>query len=273
MSVHGVSQVARLEVRKLGAQLRITVLLWACALGPIALVGVLKLASTTPADTLFGRWVQVSGLATPLVVLGFAGQWVFPILASIVAGDVFASEDRFATWKIVLSRSRNRAEVFAGKCLAGLGFAVVSATLVLVGSTLAGLLLVGRDPMFNLSGTLVEARGGTGLVLLSGLSQAMPVLTFASMALMLSVVSRNSLVGVGGPVLVGLLMQLLALTDLPPVARMLLPSGAFASWHGLWLDDPVTAPIWAGAGSCLALTVMFLATAGMVFGRRDVVVR
>lgn len=273
MRLSGVAQVAGLEARKLAAQLRVNVLLWACVLGPIALVGVLKLASSTPADTLFGRWVHVSGLAIPLVVLGFAGQWAFPVLASIVAGDVFASEDRFATWKLVLSRSRNRAEVFVGKCLVGFGFALVAVALVIISSTLAGLLLIGRDPMFNLSGTLVEAKGGAALVLLSGLSQLMPVLMFASLALMLSVVSRNSLVGVGVPVLIGLLMQLMALTDLPPVLRMLLPSGAFASWHGLWLDDPVTAPIWVGSGACLAMTLTFVAVAGIAFGRRDVVVR
>lgn len=273
MSVGGVAQVAGLEVRKLAAQIRVNVLLWACVLGPIALVGVLKLATTTPADTLFGRWVHVSGLAIPLVVLGFAGQWAFPVLASIVAGDVFASEDRFATWKLVLSRSRNRTEVFAGKCLVGLGFAVVALSLVMISSTLAGLLLVGQSPMFNLSGTLVDAKGGAVLVLLSGLSQVMPVLAFASLALMLSVVSRNSLVGVGVPVLVGLIVQLMALIDLPPMLRMLLPSGAFASWRGLWLDEPVTAPIWVGAGACLVMTLAFVSVAGVVFGRRDVAVR
>lgn len=273
MTTRGVIQVTRLEARKLAAQVRINVVLWACVVGPIALVGVLKLASSTPADTLFGRWVHLSGLAIPLVVLGFAGQWAFPILASLVAGDVFASEDRFATWKLVLSRSRSRAEVFAGKCVVGVGFAVLAALLVLTSSMLAGLLLVGGDPMFNLSGTLVESRRGIELVTLSALSQLMPIIMFAALALMLSILTRNSLVGVGAPVLVGLVVQLLALIDLPPLVRSLLPSGAFASWHGLWLDDPVTGPIWVGAASCLILAMVFLTVAAVVFARRDVAVR
>ena len=76
----------------------------------------MRVQSSVPTDTLFGRTVGESGFAVPLVVLGFAALWVFPVLASIVSGDLFSSEDRYGTWTTVLTRSRSRGELFAGRC-------------------------------------------------------------------------------------------------------------------------------------------------------------
>ena len=69
----------------------------------------MRVQSSLPADTLFGRAVTDSGFAIPLVVLGFAALWPLPVLASIAGGDVFSAEDRYGTWKTVLTRSRSRA--------------------------------------------------------------------------------------------------------------------------------------------------------------------
>lgn len=269
----GCWQVVRLELRKLRAQLHVRVLVWACVLAPVALVVVLRVQSSTPADTLFGRWVQATGFATPLVVLGFAGQWAFPALASVVAGDIFAGEDRHATWKAVLSRSRRRSEVFVAKVVVALAFALVACALLVVSSLAAGVLLVGRDPLPNLSGTLVPAADATELVLFSTLTQLAPVVAMASLALLLSVLTRNALVAVGGPVVLGLVLQLVALADIPPLVRVLLPSGAFASWRGLWLDDRWTEPLWLGLASMTGCTALLLGVAAAVFVRRDLVVR
>jgi ABC-2 type transport system permease protein len=273
MSASGVARVIRLEVSKLSSQLVVTVVLWVCVLAPVLLVLALKVQSGTPADTLFGRWVHASGLAIPLVVMGFAGQWALPAIASIVAGDVFSSEDRYSTWKLVLGRSRNRAEVFTAKTVVALGFAVLAACLVILSSLAAGLLLVGRQPLLNLSGTLVPAGKGAWLVLLSGLVQLAPVVTMAAIALLLSVLTRNSLVGVAGPVLLGLVIQLVTLVDLPPVLRSLLPSGTFAAWHGLWLDNQILGPIGLGCIACAVLTVACVTASAVVFLRRDLEVR
>lgn len=269
----GCWQVVRLEVRKLAAQLHVVVLVWACALIPVALVVVLRVQSSTPADTLFGRWVQATGFATPLVVMSFAGQWAFPALASVVAGDMFAGEDRHATWKAVLSRSRRRSEVFVGKVLVASVFAVLACSLLIGSSLFAGILLIGRDPVLDLSGALVPAGEATGLVLLSGLTQLAPVLMMTSLALLLSVVTRNALVAVAGPVVLALVLQLVALADIPLRVRLLLPSGAFASWRGLWLDDPWTEPLWTGLASSLSLTALLVGIAAVVFHWRDLAVR
>ena len=92
-------------------------LILACWIGPAIAVIVVSGQSTLPSDTLFGREMHATGWAGALVVLSFAGSWFFPLLTSVVAGDVFSSEDRYGTWATVLTRSRSRAEIFAGKTL------------------------------------------------------------------------------------------------------------------------------------------------------------
>ena len=51
------------------------------------------------------------------------------MLASVVAGDIFASEDRQSTWKTVLTRSCSRGEIFVGKTLAAMTFSIVMVAL------------------------------------------------------------------------------------------------------------------------------------------------
>ena len=68
--------------------------------------------------------MHTSGFAIPMAVLGFAAQWIAPGLSAVVAGDIFSSEDHFGTWKTILTRSRGRGELFAGKFLAALTFAL-----------------------------------------------------------------------------------------------------------------------------------------------------
>src|SRR5262245_3168222 len=100
----------------------------------------MRVQSAVPADTLFGRAVRESGFATPLVVLGFAALWVFPVVASVAGGDLFSSEDRYGTWPTILTRARSRAEVFSGKVLAALGFSLIAAAALCAASVAAGLL-------------------------------------------------------------------------------------------------------------------------------------
>jgi ABC-2 type transport system permease protein len=135
--------VYRAERRKLSTQLATRLLALICVLGPFAFAGVLKIQSGSPADTLFGVWVHQSGFAMSLVVLAFCGSWGFPVLAGVLAGDIFASEDRYGTWKMVLTRSSTRRSLFAGKLLAAMTFSVGLLVLLAVASLAAGLLLVG----------------------------------------------------------------------------------------------------------------------------------
>jgi len=132
-------RVLRWELRKLLSQTRVRVALAVCLYGPPLFAVVLSLQSALPKDTLFGRHVFASGYALPLVVLGFASMWAFPLLTSLVAGDVFSSEDGHRTWPALLTRDRSRSEVFTGKVLASVVSAVVLLLVTAVSSLVAGL--------------------------------------------------------------------------------------------------------------------------------------
>jgi len=125
-----------------------------------------EIANWLPSDTIFGVWVHSSGFAIPLVVLAFAGSWGFPVLAGVLAGDIFSAEDRYGTWKTVLTRSCRRQELFVGKVLAAATFSAGLVVLLAVSSVAAGLLLVGDQPLVGLSGALL-APGRTAVLVLA----------------------------------------------------------------------------------------------------------
>src|SRR4051794_3413587 len=105
------------EMSKLAAQVRTRATLGFCVIAPIAIVLILKGQQPPPKDTLFGRYIHETGLAVPLLMLGFATQWILPLLTAVVAGDIFASEDTHGTWKMVLTRSTSRTQLFWAKWL------------------------------------------------------------------------------------------------------------------------------------------------------------
>ncbi|MGW4567906.1 ABC transporter permease, partial [Streptomyces sp. NPDC004561] len=108
----------RFELVKLVSQWRIRLLVLACWIAPALFVAGVSQQSTLPSDTLFGRWMHATGWAGPLVMLGFAGTWALPLLTSVVAGDVFASEDRLGTWRHLLVVVRSTRRIFVAKALA-----------------------------------------------------------------------------------------------------------------------------------------------------------
>ncbi len=119
----------------------------------------LKFQSGVPGDTLFGVWVHSSGFAISLVVLSFAGQWGFPIVAGIVAGDMFSSEDRYGTWKMLLTRSRSRRDLFWGKVLAAFAAALVLLVVAAIASLIAGLIFTGAHSLVGLDGRQLSSAG------------------------------------------------------------------------------------------------------------------
>jgi ABC-2 type transport system permease protein len=258
------------ELRKLLAQTKVRVAFLVCLLGPPLAALVLSLQSGLPKDTLFGRYVHASGYALPLVVLGFACTWAFPLMTSLVAGDLFASEDAHRTWPALLSRSRSRGEVFTGKVVA----AVVSALALLVttaaSSLLAGIALAGSHPLVDLSGRELQPGRATVLVVLAWLTAVPPLLGFTALACLLSVVTRSSVAGVGGPLVLGLVMQLLSLLGGLGTSTNALLTTPFFAWRGLLRSDPYYGPLWQGALVSLAWCVLCLVPARAVLMRRDV---
>jgi ABC-2 type transport system permease protein len=265
----GVRSVYRAERRKLATQLATRLLALICILGPFAFAGVLKIQSGSPADTLFGVWVHQSGFALSLVVLSFCGAWGFPVLAGVLAGDIFASEDRYGTWKMVLTRSSTRRDLFAGKLLAAATFSVGLLVLLAISSLAAGLLLVGDGALVDLGGHTLSTGHSLLLVLAAWLLNLLPMLAFTSLAVLLSVATRNGIVGVVGPALLALVMQLLLLVGSGVWMHMLLVGSAFEGWSALFTAHPYYGPLVIAAVVSLIWIAASLAGAWLIIRRRD----
>jgi ABC-2 type transport system permease protein len=265
----GVFTVYQWELEKLVAQLRVRGAIAACLLGPPLFVLVVNAQDTVPSDTLFGRWVHFSGLAAPLVALSFVTQWALPLLTCLVAGDIFAAEDHYGTWKTILTRSRGRAEIFWGKTLAAGTFCVVIVLLLALASTAAGVLVIGDQPLVSLSGTLIAPGRATLLVLASWGTALPPALGFTAMGLMFSIITRNSPAGMIAPAAIGLLMQLISLINGADAVRHALLTTPFNAWHGLLSGQPYYGPLWHGAIVSTVYLIGCLAAAYLALRRRD----
>jgi ABC-2 type transport system permease protein len=270
VSLRGLLAVVGVECSKLKAQPKARVVLAACVASPFVFAAAMRVQTTLPEDTLFGRSVKESGFATPLVVLGFAALWAFPVVTSVVGGDLFSAEDRYGTWKTVLTRSRSRAEVFAGKVLTALGFSSLAVAALAVSSVAAGVLVIGPQPLINLSGAVLSPSQALVRVALAWVSVLPAALGFTAMAVLLSVITRSSAAGIGLPVLAGLAMQGYALVDGPEALRRLLISSAFGAWHGLLTEPAYYRPLIHGAAVSGAYLVVCLAIAYRMLQRRDI---
>ena len=185
MSVRGVFAVMGVECSKLLAQFKAHALLAICVIAPFAFAISMRVQSSLPTDTLFGRAANESGFAVSLVVLGFAGLWAFPVLTGVVGGDVFSSEDRYGTWATVLTRSRSRAEIFAGKTLTAMAFSLLAIALLGASSIAAGVLVIGYTPIVDLSGILLQPEQALPRVALAWTSVVPPAIGFTALGILL----------------------------------------------------------------------------------------
>lgn len=265
MTARGAGAVWRVEWMKLGAQWNVRLLLAACAAGPIVFVAAVRVQSSLPEDTLFGRLMNESGFAAPLVVLGFAAMWLLPALASAVAGDLFSSEDRYATWATILTRSCTRADVFAGKVAVALAFATVATAVLAASSVAAGLVAIGAQPLIDLSGTARTGSSAFALTAAAWTSVLPAVWTFAAAAMLVSVATRSSAAGIAVPVAAGLVLQLVASIDGAGFVRALLPTSGFTAWRGLALRPFDFRPLaWAIPASVLYAAAASVAAYGLL---------
>ncbi|MFJ5018950.1 ABC transporter permease [Streptomyces griseoluteus] len=264
-----VARSYRFEVVKLLAQWRIRILLLACWIAPALFVAGVSAQSTLPTDTLFGRWMHATGWAGPLVTLGFAGTWALPLLTSVVAGDVFASEDRLGTWRHLLVAVRSPLRIFAAKTLAGLTVVLLLVAGLAVSSTAGGLVAVGNRPLVGLDGHLLAPGNAAGTVLLAWACVLAPTLALAGIGLLGSVVLGRSPMGLLLPALVALAMQLAQMLPLPVAVRLALPGNAFLTWNGLFTGPAQLAPLLIGIVVGLLWAVTATALACVLFLRRD----
>ncbi|MCW2844065.1 MAG: type transport system permease protein, partial [Nocardioides sp.] len=244
--------------------------LLAAVLAPIPIVVIIHGQSRPPKDTLFGRFAPDNGFALTLLVLGFASQWVLPLLTAIVAGDVFASEDQHGTWKTVLTRSTSRGQLFVAKTVTAGAFAVLMLVLLAASTIVSSYLIVGHQPLTGLSGQTIGSAAALELVAASWASMLPPTLGFAALAILLSVWSRNPAVGIAAPVVLGMVMQLVGSLGGIEAVRPLLLTTPFEAWHGLLTQPRFTGPLVDGLLVCGGWSVLSLVAAFVMLRRRDI---
>lgn len=266
----GALTVYRWELVKLRFQKRTYLGLGAAMVVPLLMASAVALEGGEPDEVAFGRYIDETGFAIPLVLLLFGSIWLFPLIAALVAGDIVASEDHNGTLKTILTRSVGRGRIFAGKVLAAFTYTVLALALMGVTAVLAGGAVSGFDPLVSLSGTVAQPGRALGLIGASLLVYLMPLLTVACIGILLSTVTRNSAAAVVGTLMFSIFVQILAI--LPGLEGLIpyLLSTQFDAWQGL-LREPIDwEPIARAAWVCPIYAVPSLVAAYLVFLRRDV---
>ncbi|MGZ4334314.1 MAG: ABC transporter permease [Gaiellaceae bacterium] len=262
--------VYKWELLKLLAQKRTYLGLGAAMLVPLAFVIVLTIQTGGPNDIPLGRYVRQTGLATPFVVLFFMSIWAFPLITALVAGDIVAAESHNGTLKTILTRSRNRGEIYAGKVAAAFTYTVTAVLAMGVVALVAATIAWGFHPLTSLSGTTVSALHGLGLLAATLAIYAWPMAGIAAFGILLSTVTRNSAASVVGTLMWALLMQLLGVLPGTEPIRPYLLGEQFSAWHGFLRTPADWVPVVRALWVCALYVAIPLFAGYLVFLRRDV---
>jgi ABC-2 type transport system permease protein len=196
--------------------------------------------------------------------------WAFPLITALVAGDIVASESHNGTLKTILTRSRERGQVFAGKAVAALTYTLTVVVAMATVGLVAGGLAWGFNPLTSLSGTKVSTAHGLALLAASVGIYVLPLAGVAAFGVMLSTVTRNSAASVVGTLMWALLMQLTSVLPGTEGIRPYLLATQFEAWHGFLRIPADWAPVIRAAWVCSLYTLIPLTIAYVVFLRRDV---
>ncbi len=266
----GVTRVYKWEVLKLLAQKRTYLGLGAAAAIPSIFVVVLLFQTGGPNDVPLGRYIRETGLAVPFVALFFMSIWAFPLITALVAGDIVAAETHNGTLKTILTRSRDRGEIFAAKVLAAFSYTIAAVIAMAVVGAGAGCAAWGFKPLTSLSGTTVSAAQAVALLAASVGVYLWPMLAIAAFGVLISTVTRNSAASVVGTLMFALLMQLLAVLPGTEPIRPYLLGTQFDAWHGFLRRPTDWVPVVRAAWLCALYAAVPLAAGYLVFLRHDV---
>ena len=146
----------------------------------------------------------------------------------------------------------------------------MAVTVLAVSSLASGLLIIGAQPIVNLSGVLLAPGEATRYVVAAWASVLPPTFGFTALAILASVVTRSSVAGIALPVAAAMAMQLYALVDGPEMPRRVLLTSSFGAWHGLFVDPHYYAPVVTGTAVSAIYLVVCAAIAHRVLHERDV---
>jgi ABC-2 type transport system permease protein len=265
-----VSRVYKWEILKLLAQKRTYLGLGVAMLVPLIFTFVLIIKPGGPNDIPLGRYIRQTGLALPFVVLFFMSIWAFPLITALVAGDIVASESHNGTLTTILTRSRNRGQIYAGKVLAA--FTYTAFVLLAMGTVavVAASIEWGFNPLTSLSGTTISAGHALGLLAASLAIYAWPMAAIAAFGLFLSTITRNSAAAVVGTLMWALFMQLLGVLPGTEAIRPYLLGEQFQAWHGFLRTPADWTPVVRALWVCAIYVTVPVAAGYLVFLRRDV---
>jgi ABC-2 type transport system permease protein len=257
-------------VLKLLAQKRTYLGLVVSMLVPLIFTFVLIVKTGGPNDIPLGRYIRQTGLALPFVVLFFMSIWAFPLITALVAGDIVAAESHNGTLKTILTRSRDRGQIYAAKVLAAFTYTAVVIVAMGVVGTVAACIEWGFNPLTSLSGTTVGAGHALGLLAASLAIYAWPMAGIAAFGLFLSTVTRNSAAAVVGTLMWALFMQLLGVLPGTEAIRPYLLGEQFQAWHGFLRTPADWTPVVRALWVCALYVAVPLVAGYVVFVRRDV---
>ncbi|MDX6450135.1 MAG: type transport system permease protein [Gaiellaceae bacterium] len=264
------SRVYKWELLKLIAQKRTYLGLGVAMIVPLIFTFVLIFKAGGPNDIPLGRYIRQTGIALPFVVLFFMSIWAFPLIAALVAGDIVASESQHGTLKTILTRSRNRGQIYAAKVLAAFTYTMV----VLLASGAVGVVAAsiewGFNPLTSLSGTTISAGHALALLAASLAVYAWPLIGIAAFGIMLSTITRNSAAAVVGTLMWALFMQLLGVLPGTESIRPYLLGEQFQAWQGFLRTPADWTPVVRAAWVCAIYAAVPVFAGYLVFVRRDV---
>ena len=259
----------RFELVKLLSQWRIRLLIAACWIVPAVGIYLVSREQTLPADTLYGRWLHATGLAAPLAALSFAGNWLLPLVTSVIAGDVFSVEDRLGTWRHLLVAVRSPRRIFAAKALASLTVIAIGFPGLAVSATAGGIAAAGLRPLTGMDGLQLTSGDALARTALAWLCALAPTLALAAIGLLGSVSLGRSPMGLLIPAVVALGMQLVQDLPMDAAVRLALPGYVFLSWNGLFDTPEQPGMVLIGVAVSLAWAVAATVAAYLIFMRRE----
>src|SRR5207237_9524187 len=149
-------------------------------------------------------------------------------------------------------------------------YTVTAVVAMAVVGTVAGTIEWGWNPLVSLSGTKVPAGHALGLLAASLGVYVLPLVGIAAFGLLLSTVTQNSAASVVGTLMWALLMQLLGVLPGTEAIRPYLLGTQFEAWHGFLRVPADWSPVIRALWVCALYITVPLATAYVVFLRRDV---
>ena len=266
----GIWVAFRGEVFKLLAQRRTWLGVATAAIGPIVYL-LLELTQGRPHGPLTGN-LGHTGVGFALVVFHLIAVFGPAVIASLVAGDIVASEYADGTLKTVLTRSLTRNELLLGKLAALFCYLGIALATFFIVSTVGGVIAWGFHPLTNISGRQISALHALALAIPSVIIYALPVLAIASFGFFLSVVAGQSVAAVGGTVIYAMSLQGVAAISAISAAHPYLLTNQLTAWHDLFTTPAgstlIVRALWVSA----AFAVPPILAAMLVFNRRDVAV-